>query len=172
MRRMTGTSVCTKKRIVGLGLIAGAFCLMSSIQATQPNIVFFLVDDLGARDLRCYGSDFYSTPSFDKLARQGMRFNQAYAAHPRCVPSRYALMTGRYPARAGVPGRSYNIEPDRPTMADALRENGYATFFAGKWHLAKSPEQMPEAKGFDVNVAGEAAGAPGTYWFPYNKESS
>ena len=134
----------------------------------RPNIIFFLVDDLGWRDLACTGSTFYETPHIDALAAEGLRFTRAYAAHPRCVPSRYAIMTGKFPARAGVPGRSYNLEPEEQTFAEALKAAGYATFFAGKWHLSKRTEQEPQNQGFDVNIAGGAAGAPGSYFFPYN----
>ena len=148
------------------------FCtLLSAIaKLKQPNMVFFLVDDMGIRDAGCYGSNFYETPALDQLATEGVRFTQAYAAHPRCVPSRYALMTGKFPARMGVPGKSYNLELSEVTLASALKDGGYATFFAGKWHLSKTPEQMPENQGFDINIAGGHAGAPGSYFFPYTSK--
>ena len=76
-------------------------------------------------------------------------------------------MTGKFPARGGVPGRSYNLDPAETTIAEALKAGGYATFFAGKWHLTKTPEQQPEAQGFDINIAGGHAGAPGSYFYPY-----
>lgn len=133
------------------------------------NVVFFLVDDMGWVDSTCYGSKYYETPNIDRLARQGVRFTQAYSAHPRCVPARYALLTGKFPARAGIPGRSYNLEPKEVTIAEAMREGGYATFFAGKWHLSKRDEQLPQNQGFDVNIAGGAAGGPISYFYPYNK---
>ena len=135
----------------------------------RVNILFFLVDDLGWRDLACYGSSFYETPHIDALAADGVRFTQAYAAHPRCVPSRYAIFTGKFPARSGVPGRSYNLAQEDVTFARALQSAGYATFFAGKWHLSKQPEVEPQNMGFDINIGGGAAGAPGSYFFPYNK---
>lgn len=135
----------------------------------HPNVVFFLVDDMGWVDSSCYGSELYETPNLDRLANQGMRFTQAYSAHPRCVPSRYALMTGRFPARAGIPGASYNMEASEFTLAEAMKRGGYATFFAGKWHLQKTDDQAPENQGFDINIAGGHAGAPGSYFFPYTK---
>ena len=139
---------------------------------SQPNILLFLVDDFGARDLGCYGSSFYETPAIDHLAAEGQRYTQAYAAHPRCVPSRYGLFTGRFPARDGCPGNTYNIAPETYTLAEALKDGGYATFFAGKWHLSKKPEELPNAQGFDINVAGGAAGAPRSYFAPYNKSKN
>lgn len=138
----------------------------------KPNILLFLVDDFGARDLSCYGSSFYETPAIDRLALEGQRYIQAYAAHPRCVPSRYGLFTGRFPARDGCPGKTYNIASQTRTLAEALKEGGYATFFAGKWHLGKSAAEMPDAQGFDINIAGGAAGAPRSYFAPYNQSKN
>ncbi|CAI8350077.1 MAG: Arylsulfatase [Opitutia bacterium UBA7350] len=135
----------------------------------RPNILIFLVDDLGARDLGCYGSTFYETPIIDQFAQEGQRFTQAYAAHPRCVPSRYGLFTGRFPARDGCPGDTYGIAPQTRTLAEALQEGGYASLFVGKWHLSKNPEALPQAQGFDINIAGGAAGAPLSYFAPYNQ---
>ena len=140
-----------------------------SAEVTTTNVIFFLVDDLGWMDTSCYGSHFYETPNIDRLAREGMRFTQAYSAHPRCVPARYAFLTGKFPARAGIPGRSYELDPSEVTIAEAMKERGYATFFAGKWHLSKTEEQQPENQGFDINIAGGSAGAPISYFFPYNE---
>lgn len=134
----------------------------------RPNILFLLVDDLGARDLSCYGSDFYETPAIDALAEAGMTFQQAYAAHPRCVPSRYAIQTGVYPARDGVPGNSYELRGDRMTIGQAFQKAGYKTFFAGKWHLGKTEDQFPAALGYDVSFAAGKPGAPRSYFAPYN----
>jgi len=142
---------------------------LMSLASERPNILVFLVDDLGYMDIGVSGSTFYETPAIDGFAAEGMRFINAYAAHPRCVPSRYGFFTGKYPAREGVPGNSYNIDPDETTIAEALQEEGYRTFFAGKWHLAKSPEQMPDAQGFEINIAGGKAGAPNSYFAPYNQ---
>jgi len=135
----------------------------------RPNVVFFLVDDMGWRDSSCYGSEFYETPNLDRLAQEGVRFTQAYTSHPRCVPARYSFMTGKFPARAGVPGRNYNLDSEEFTLAEAMKAGGYATFFAGKWHLQKTEDQAPENQGFDINIAGGHAGAPPSYFYPYNK---
>lgn len=140
--------------------------------AQKPNILIFLVDDFGARDMSCYGSSFYETPAIDQLANEGQRYTQAYAAHPRCVPSRYGFFTGRFPARDGCPGNTYNIAAKELTLAEALKDGGYRTFFAGKWHLGKKADEMPDAQGFDINIAGGAAGAPRSYFAPYNQSKN
>lgn len=141
-------------------------------QTSQPNIVFILVDDLGWRDLSLSGSEFYETPEIDRLAREGVRFDNAYAAYPRCTPSRYALMTGRNPARAQIPGGNGGeaIAPEEVTIAEALKAGGYATFFIGKWHLGKTPAAWPQSQGFDVNIGGGSAGAVHSQFYPYGAE--
>lgn len=140
----------------------------ASVQTERPNIVFFLVDDMGWRDTSFSGSELYETPAIDALASDGVVFTQAYAAYPRCVPSRYAIMSGNNPARAQVPGGREALEPEEVTFAEVLQDAGYATFFAGKWHLGKTADAMPQAQGFDVNIGGGHAGAPGSYFFPYS----
>ncbi len=133
-----------------------------------PNVVFFLVDDLGGRDLGCYGSTFYETPRIDQFARQGVKFTQAYAACHVCSPTRASIMTGKYPARLGLtdwlPGRkdfpfqklkNVATQPQLPlaetTLAEALKKHGYATGHFGKWHLGEDPFG-PLAQGFDVQI--------------------
>lgn len=158
--------------------------------AGKPNILFVLVDDLGQRDIGCYGSSFYETPNIDKLAADGAKFSDAYAACPVCSPSRGCILTGRYPTRFGITDYiGAPLEPDKwkrntkllpapykdrlaleeVTMAEALKANGYATFFAGKWHLG--PEGwFPEDQGFDINKGGCAQGGPyggKKYFSPY-----
>ncbi|MCU4157739.1 sulfatase [Carboxylicivirga sp. A043] len=144
-----------------------------------PNIIFFLADDLGWADVGYNGSQFYETPNIDQLAQDGMVFTDAYATHPRCVPSRYSIITGKYPARAQIPGPGegkLNVRPgdegklkaDEQTIASALKDAGYATLFVGKWHLATSGT-MPLDVGFDVNIAGGHAGSPISYFYPYNE---
>jgi arylsulfatase A len=133
-----------------------------------PNIVIFLLDDLGWRDLGCYGSPFHETPHIDRLAEEGVRFTDAYAACHVCSPTRASLLTGKYPARLHLtdwlPGRKQfpfqpllnaSIEQALPaaelTIAEALREHGYATAHIGKWHLGEEP-LGPLAQGFDLQV--------------------
>ena len=160
--------------------------------AAGPNIVFFLADDLGWRDLSCYGSRFYETPNIDALAASGARFTQAYAACPVCSPTRASIMTGKYPVRMRVTdyiSPSGGNQPDKwnrntklmpaaysdrmpleeVTLAEALKQSGYATFFGGKWHLG--PEGFwPEDQGFDINEGGWEHGGPwggDSYFSPY-----
>jgi arylsulfatase A-like enzyme len=156
----------------------------------RPNIVVFLADDLGQRDLGCYGSTFYETPNLDNLARAGALFTDAYAACPVCSPTRASLMSGRWPQRTGITDyigaplqpadwkRNTKLLPapytdrlalETTTLAESLHDNGYATFFAGKWHLG--PEGWwPEQQGFDVNMGGIDRGGPyggNKYFSPY-----
>lgn len=150
---------------------------------SKPNFVFILIDDLGARDLGCYGSTFYETPHIDRLAARGVRFTSAYAACPVCSPTRASILTGKYPARLHLtdwlPGRG--DRPDqkllRPkirqhlplgqvTMARALRPLGYVSASIGKWHLG-APPYYPEKHGFDVNVGGTQTGSPPGGYFRF-----
>ncbi|MBI9072978.1 MAG: sulfatase [Melioribacteraceae bacterium] len=138
-------------------------------QSENPNVVFILTDDLGAKDLSCLGSEVYESPNIDKLGAEGMIFTQAYSPHPRCVPSRYGMITGRYPARVGCPGK-WDWSGDEYTMSQAFKDAGYKTFFAGKWHLTKSKDGIyPEDVGFDINIGGGKAGSPRSFFAPYNK---
>jgi arylsulfatase A-like enzyme len=177
-------------------LVLCSLLLVPSVAAQEepspPNIVFFLVDDLGWTDLGCYGSSFYETPHIDALAEQSVRFTAGYAACPVCSPTRASILTGKHPARLGVtdyisPNRGNQPEKwrrntlllpasyvdrmalEEVTLAEALREAGYATFFAGKWHLG--PEGFwPEDQGFDVNRGGCHLGGPyggKKYFSPY-----
>ncbi len=149
----------------------------------KPNFVFFLIDDLGRQDLGCYGSTFYETPNIDRLAAQGTRFTNAYAACPVCSPTRASIMTGKYPARLGITDwigapqtptayREY-LPLEEVTIAEALKEAGYSTGYVGKWHLATSGDDRrnyyPDRQGFDVNVGGDNSGSPPTYLYPYSK---
>jgi len=148
------------------------------------NIVLFLIDDLGWKDLGCQGSTYYQTPHIDALARNGARFTDAYSACAVCSPSRAAILTGKYPARllltdwlpSGrwdpqarlMSGRFLRGLPvEELTLAEALRNAGYRTANIGKWHLGSEPFSLPEHHGFDVNIGGNAHGAPGSYFYPY-----
>ncbi|MDG2166993.1 MAG: sulfatase [Opitutales bacterium] len=137
--------------------------------ASKMNVVFFLVDDFGYHDISATGSPLYETPRIDELAESGVLLTQAHSAYPRCVPSRFAMISGVHPSRAASVGESPgNMSPDRVTIAEALKEQGYATFFAGKWHLGKEAARHPQGQGFDINIAGGSAGAPGSYFPPYD----
>ncbi len=150
-----------------------------------PNIIFILIDDMGWRDLSCYGSTFYETPHIDRLAQQSMRFSDAYAACPVCSPTRASILTGRYPARVGVtdwinhtksthPARGRLIDApyidhlplNEHSVAAALRDGGYQTWHVGKWHLGEQP-YFPEHHGFDVNLGGWQRGSPTSYFAPW-----
>ncbi len=148
----------------------------------RPNFVFILIDDLGWRDVGCYGSTFYETPNIDRLAREGMRFTQGYAACPVCSPTRASIMTGRYPARLHltdwipghkrknpkllVPKFNQQLPLKEITIAEALKPAGYVSASIGKWHLGKEP-YYPEKQGFDLNFGGTHQGHPPSYFFPY-----
>lgn len=156
--------------------------LFGAVSPVRPNIVLILADDLGWKDLSCYGSDLYETPHIDRLARDGMKFTQSYSACTVCSPTRAAIMTGKYPARLHITDWIPGLPPENPkllvpawtkylpleesTIADALRSAGYATASIGKWHLG-GEEYYPEKHGFDLNLAGTFAPAPTSYFAPY-----
>ena len=165
--------------------------------APQPNIVVIMADDLGWRDLHCYGNEQIDTPFLDQLAAEGMRFTDAYAAAPVCSPTRAAMMTGLAPARLrltnhapgnpdgfALPGSDLqepetvrNLALSSTTIAERLSAAGYATGHVGKWHLSyvnpRGSEQLdqrelyPEKQGFDVNIGGNSSGGPPSYFSPY-----
>ena len=164
---------------------------VSSLTGKQetPNIVLFLIDDLGWKDIGCYGSDYYQTPNIDKLAEQGVRFTDAYAACAVCSPTRAAIMTGKYPARLmlteWLPSGRWNpkaklrsgrflrgLPLEETTLAEALGKAGYATCIAGKWHLGSEPFSTPAHHGFEVNIGANEHGNPGNYFFPYKGQWS
>ncbi len=159
--------------------LAGAFALSSALpteasaqRSRPPNFVFVLADDLGWRQLGCYGSGYYESPNIDRLAAQGMRFTDAYAACPVCSPTRASIMTGKYPARLHLTdfikgGRPPKDSPlahpvwqkhlplEEVTIAEALKREGYETASFGKWHLSQDkmpPKSLPfnpDKQGFD-----------------------
>ncbi|MCR9295845.1 MAG: sulfatase [bacterium] len=173
------------RRICGLiTVVCWLVTLTLNAAETRNNVVLFLIDDLGWRDLGCQGSTFYQTPNIDRLASEGVRFTDAYAACAVCSPTRAAVLTGKYPARLmltnWLPDGRWNpkaklregrflrgLPVEEFTLAEALRAAGYRTASIGKWHLGSEPFSLPEHHGFDVNIAGNAHGAPGSYFFPY-----
>jgi arylsulfatase A-like enzyme len=176
-------------RTLGLGLALSAPVWLSCAGQGEdrpprpPNFVFVLIDDLGWTDTGRYGSTFHETPHIDRLTDAGMRFTDAYAASPVCSPTRASILTGKHPARLNITdwigGRQrgallpaeyvHQLPLDEVTVAETLREAGYATGFIGKWHLGDWP-YFPENQGFDVNVAGHGAGHPASYFYPYRAE--
>ena len=180
---MTIRSIYIASCICFIFLISNSGTFEASTGKSRPNFVFILVDDLGWKDLGCYGSEFYETPNIDRLAGQGTRFTNAYAASPVCSPTRASIMTGKHPARIGItdwiPGRNpegtkllgpsdlHALPLEEVTIADALKKAGYRTFFAGKWHLG-GKDYYPENQGFDINKGGHEKGSPpGGYYSPY-----
>ena len=161
-----------------LAVVLWAFLLVSTQAAPKPNIVLFFADDLGWNGLGCFGSDFYETPHLDQLAREGVKFTDAYSACTVCSPSRAALMTGKYPARlhvtdfiAGqnrpfaklrIPDWTKYLPHEEVTIAEALKTADYKSAHVGKWHL--DPKGSPDPKrdgpvghGFDREVLKPAA---------------
>ncbi len=177
--------------LLAAGLLLSAFASERATPA-PPNILFLLADDLGWRDLGCYGSQFYETPNIDSIASSGARFTQAYAACPVCSPTRASILTGKYPVRLRVtdyispsggnqpenwdrntlllPAPYLDRMPlEETTLAEALVEGGYETFFAGKWHLGPAG-YWPEDQGFGENQGGWEHGGPwggDSYFSPY-----
>ena len=150
-------------------IIALILITLSAGAQKKTNVILFLVDDLGYYDLSKTGSKLYETPNIDRLADNGMMFTNAYSSHPRCVPSRYGIQTGKYPATSQVPGgRGGALKPNDKTIGMAFQEAGYKTFFAGKWHLGDNADMWPQNRGYDINIAGCSAGAPISYFYPYN----
>ncbi len=168
----------------------------ASASKKQTNIVLIMIDDLAWMDLNCQGNKRLDTPNIDKLASQGMRFTDAYAAAPVCSPTRAAIMTGQSPARLRITNHLPDREQFQPnnaklrsaetlehlplehvTLAERLKEANYATAFLGKWHLSgrgtarngdlAEPKLRPEYQGFDLNVGGCGFGGPPSYFEPY-----
>lgn len=190
-----------KKEIMRfLMLICSVFIGMQTsglwAEEERPNFVFILVDDLGKMDLSCEGSSFYETPHIDSIAHSAMRFDHGYSSCQVCSPSRASIQTGKYPFRVKITdyisiGRGNQPEKWRRntrllpaeylpqlslkevTIAEALKQDGYSTFFAGKWHLGNKGFG-PAEQGYDINVGGHHAGTPpGGYFSPYrNPEMS
>ncbi len=190
MRQFTRREILAS---AGLGAVAAL--APAARAARRPNVVFILADDLGWRDTSLYGSTFCETPNIDALARRGMMFTQAYAAAPICSPTRASILTGLYPARLGITVPVCHLpqvrleetvapkgRPDRKalecvsatrlkreyfTLAEALKEAGYATAHFGKWHLGAEPYD-PLHQGFDVDIPHTSAPGPvGGYLGPF-----
>ena len=159
-----------------------------SAPTKRPHIVFIMIDDLGWMDLACQGNKLVETPNIDRLATQGMRFTDNYAAAPVCSPTRAAIMTGKAPARLRItnhlpdqkrfipedakllPAECHDHLPlEEVTIAERLKEVGYATAFIGKWHLSQpgNTKFQPEHQGFDMNIGGYDAGGPRSFFDPY-----
>ena len=185
-----------------MAAVSAALPLHAAAKATEdavrhkPNVLFILIDDMGWMDLACQGNLLVETPHLDRLAKQGMRFTDAYAASPVCSPTRAAALTGLTPGRIGVtnhvpdqkrfwPKQSKLIPPvtldhlpaEHETIAERLHSVGYRTAFMGKWHLCGTWREgkdgrgnldfHPEKQGFEINIGGCAYGGPPTFFDPY-----
>ncbi|WP_235294889.1 sulfatase family protein [Portibacter lacus] len=123
----------------------------------KPNVIIIYTDDQGTIDANCFGAKDLYTPNIDELAETGVRFTQFYAAAPVCSPSRAALLTGKTPLAAGLPGNASSqkggkgLPAEQVTIAEKLKEHGYFTGHVGKWHLGYTPETMPNGQGFDYS---------------------
>ena len=146
------------ERAVATTALASAQRIAAAAKSPRPNVLFILADDLGYGDLSCYGRPDYQTPVLDRLAKQGVKFTDNYAAAPVCTPTRCAFHTGRYPQRLPVgleeplkasSGEDVGLPPSHPTIASLLKGNGYETALVGKWHLGWKPEFGPNRHGFD-----------------------
>ena len=132
------------------------FLLSADLQANQPNFIIIFTDDQGYGDLSSFGSETIKTPNIDRLAVEGRKFTSFMVASPVCTPSRAALLTGCYPKRVGMhqhvlfPASTKGLHPKEHTIADHLKQQGYATACFGKWHLGHHPEVLPTANGFDT----------------------
>lgn len=157
-------------------IVGGGPCLAlesAGPEQAPPNVLVIMADDLGWRDLGCYGSPYFDTPNIDALARQGTLFTNAYAAAPTCTPSRYAFLTGQHPARTGITnipwfnqfiGKTWpmyaleaphvpeRLDGDVTTIAHVLQARGYATGQWGKWHMGNTPAEF----GFDQGASGKS----------------
>ena len=178
-RRFVQTTAASSLALagVGLGRPAGA-------QATKPNIVFIMADDLGYADVSCYGQRDYTTPNIDRLAIEGLRFTQGYSNSPDCSATRVALITGRYQARLPVgleepisprSPKDVGLPPSHPTLPSLLKKAGYGTTLVGKWHLGYLPDFSPLKSGYDhffgiigccADYFNHGAAAPQSYPLP------
>src|SRR5687767_1368974 len=186
--------------IRALSLCLAASSLLGA-DAKRPNVIVFLVDDMGWRDCGVYGSQYYETPNIDHFAQRAMRFTDAYA-EPLCSPTRASLLTGKYSARHGItsatghqppqpagyrflpasapanraivtPESKNYLEPSEYTLPETLREAGWRTAHIGKWHLGLTPPHWPEKQGFEVAFhCHPDPGPPGNYFSPYGVQAS
>ena len=167
------------QNVLRLGVLVAVLTCHVTLAERRPNVVFFLVDDLGQRDVGCYGSTFYETPAIDALAKEGMLFRNAYSTCHVCSPSRASILTGKYPARlnltdwlGGRPERDYEalhsasriraLPDDEITLAETLKQHGYATANYGKAHLNRDPKTY----GFDEAITGWVR----SYYHPFSPQ--
>lgn len=184
----------TKKYFLLLLFVTALFglnaCNEPESRKDKPNVLFILVDDYGYTDCSVMGSKYYETPNIDRIANEGMLFTDGYATCQVCSPSRASILSGKFPARHGItdwigaktgeewsklgratkllpPDYADHLQQRYTTLPEALKEAGYTTFFAGKWHLGEKGS-WPEDHGFDINKGGWDVGSPkGGYYAPW-----
>ena len=173
-------------RLALLVTLAAAGSVHAAEPAVRPNVVLIVADDLGWRDLGCYGSTYHQTPHLDRMAKDGLRFTDFYAACPVCSPTRASILTGRYPQRVNIttflPGRPDRADQklkqpavrqelplEEVTIAESLKAAGYRTGIIGKWHLGGAGFE-PTRQGFDANIGGDSAGGPRSYFAPFRNK--
>jgi len=160
MTRECGMAV-SRREVLGAALAGATLAIAPEwllVAPSRPNILFILADDLGFGDLSAFGRRDYRTPNLDRLAREGMRFTDAYSAGAVCTPTRCALATGRYPARLQIgleeplleANTSVGLPPNHPTIASLLAAAGYETALIGKWHLGSLPQHGPNRHGYQT----------------------
>jgi len=167
--------VKSKSKIIkrAVGILILIYALNPAITTAQklavkPNVIIIYTDDQGTIDANCYGAKDLYTPNIDRLANSGVLFTQFYAAAAICSASRAALLTGKTPLNAGLPGNASAIRgeaglpTEQITIAETLKKNGYKTGHIGKWHLGYSDKTMPLAQGFDYSF-GHIAGCIDNY---------
>ena len=151
-----------KLLIIGVLGVVPLVCCQESARETplRPNFIIIFADDLGYGDIAPFGSTLHRTPNLDRMAMEGRKFTNFYVTSGVCTPSRASLMTGSYPRRVNLhtdqagrvvlfPGAHRGLHPDEITLAEILKEQGYATGIVGKWHLGDQPEFLPTRQGFD-----------------------
>ena len=192
---MVNTTIMSSVMLIVMmtaGLLTNA---TPALAASRPNIVLFLVDDMGWMDSSAYGSEYYETPHMERLAAQSMRFTDAYAV-PLCSPSRASIITGQYSSRHGITSASGHRPPARPdaspypakgpankqliypnsknyldpelmTLAEVLAGAGYRTGHFGKWHMGLTPPHWPDKQGFETIWHCAPDPGPPKYFSPY-----
>ena len=160
-----------------LNLLSSVLCLVSAAGSQPPNVIVFFIDDLGWKDLGCYGSTFHKTPNLDKLAAGGVRFTDSYSANPVCSPTRAAIMTGKAPQRIGITQwihqpSELSLPENEITLAETFQAAGYTTGYIGKWHLGDKKGSEPSNHGFSWVRAVNKAGQPASYFYPYSRKNN
>lgn len=153
--------------VLSLALCSGVLHAESA-KPDRPNVVIFFIDDMGWKDLGCFGAKLYETPNIDSLCAKGTRFTTAYTTAAICSPARASLMTGMHHVRLGMWNHMHYIKPGVPILPSFLKDAGYQTWHVGKWHMGNPEEKtMPTDLGFDVNIGGTISWGPGSYFWPY-----